>query len=51
MTGKRKLHTLQKRIIFTAFLLIAPVFIYNMIFRIVPIFASLYLSFTDFSGF
>jgi len=51
VTGKRKLHTLQKRIIFTAFLLIAPVFIYNMIFRIVPIFASLYLSFTDFSGF
>lgn len=51
MTGKRKLHTLQKRIIFTAFLFIAPAFIYNMIFRIVPIFASLYLSFTDFSGF
>lgn len=51
MTGKRKAHTLQKRIIFTAFLFIAPVFIYNMIFRIIPIFASLYLSFTDFSGF
>jgi ABC-type sugar transport system permease subunit len=51
VTGKRKLHTLQKRIIFTALLFIAPVFTYNVIFRIVPIFTSLYLSFTDFSGF
>lgn len=37
--------------IFTAFLFITPVFIYNMIFRIAPIFVSLYLSLTDFSGF
>lgn len=51
MIQKVKMSTIQKRIIFTAFLFIAPVFIYNMIFKIAPIFASLYLSLTDFSGF
>lgn len=51
MIQKGKMSTMQKRIIFTAFLFIAPVFIYNMIFKIAPIFASFYLSLTDFSGF
>lgn len=42
---------LDKKITLTAFLFIGPVFIYSVIFRIVPIFVSLFLSFTDFSGF
>lgn len=47
----RRLNKMQKRIALTAFLFIAPVLIYNIIFKIIPIFISLYLSFTDFSGF
>ena len=42
---------LKKRIMLTAFIFISPVLVYNIIFRIVPIFVSLYLSFTKFSGF
>lgn len=43
--------TMKKRITTTAFFFIAPVIIYNIIFRISPIFISFYLSLTDYSGF
>jgi ABC-type sugar transport system permease subunit len=42
---------MSKRITITAFFFIAPVIIYNIIFRIAPIFISFYLSLTDYSGF
>ena len=42
---------LERRILVTALIFISPVLIYNIIFRIVPIFVSLFLSFTKFSGF
>ncbi|TYB96672.1 MAG: sugar ABC transporter permease [Kosmotoga sp.] len=46
-----KLKSMQKRITTTAIIFIAPVLIYNIIFRIAPIFISLALSFTSYSGF
>lgn len=42
---------MQKRITVTALIFIAPVLIYNIIFRIAPIFISLGLSFTSYTGF
>lgn len=42
---------MKRRIAITAFVFIAPVIIYNIIFRISPIFISLYLSLTEYSGF
>lgn len=43
--------SLKRRIAVTALIFIAPVLIYNLIFKIVPIFVSLFLSLTKFSGF
>ncbi|MDD2333964.1 MAG: sugar ABC transporter permease [Mesotoga sp.] len=42
---------LKRRITVTALIFIAPVVVYNLIFKIVPIFVSLFLSLTKFSGF
>ncbi|HNR80679.1 MAG TPA: sugar ABC transporter permease, partial [Mesotoga infera] len=42
---------LKRRIAVTALIFIAPVLIYNIIFKIVPIFVSFFLSLTKFSGF
>ncbi|HPJ88897.1 MAG TPA: sugar ABC transporter permease [Thermotogota bacterium] len=47
----KKRNTMKRRIAITAFVFIAPVIIYNIIFRISPIFISLYLSLTEYSGF
>ncbi len=49
--GVKKRNTMKRRIAITAFVFIAPVIIYNIIFRISPIFISLYLSLTEYSGF
>ncbi|MDN5341442.1 MAG: hypothetical protein PWP28_317 [Oceanotoga sp.] len=46
MTKKSK-----KKIVKTAILFIMPVIIYNIIFKIIPIFYSLILSFTNYDGF
>ncbi len=42
---------LKRRVTVTALIFIAPVLVYNLIFKIVPIFVSLFLSLTKFSGF
>lgn len=46
-----QLSSMKKKIAFTAVIFIAPVFIYTVIFRIIPIFFSLILSFTRYDGF
>ena len=43
--------SLKRRITVTALIFIAPVLVYNIIFKIVPIFVSFFLSLTKFSGF